>query len=145
GKTLTGQVLGSGGNTYRTVVGLAEGYSGSIPNGRCTCPVARDCKHAVAVLITARGMDGLMRNLERPEWEQILTRLSTAPDPTPADLGTALGLELEVHHRTAYRGQGNVGGVAETPSLRGRPVRRNSGGGWVRGGISWDDLDSRHL
>ncbi|WP_217428273.1 DEAD/DEAH box helicase [Microlunatus speluncae] len=146
-KTLTASVLGSGGNTYRTVVGLndADPRRGSIPFGRCGCPVARNCKHAVAVLITARGLEGLVRSLDRPEWEQILTRLSTAPDPTPADVGTALGLEFEVHVKTSYRGQGSVTGMAETPSLRARPVRRNKSGGWVRGGISWDELDARHL
>ncbi len=145
-KTLTASVLGSGGNTYRTVVGLndADPRRGTIPFGRCGCPVARDCKHAVAVLITARGLDGLVRSLDRPEWEQVLTRLSTAPDPTPADAGTALGLEFEVYSKPSYRGQGSVMGMAETPSLRARPVRRSKSGGWVRGGISWDDLDARH-
>lgn len=145
-KTLTASVRGSGGHTYRTVVGLndSDPRRGTIPFGRCSCPVARDCKHAVAVLITARGLDGLVRSLDRPEWEQVLTRLSTAPDPTPSDVGTALGIEFEVHQRTTYRGQGNVSGT-ETPSLRARPVRRTANGGWVRGGISWDDLDARHL
>lgn len=55
-RTLTGQVAGSGANPYQTSVIFPEGAgaSGSYAfSSYCACPVAHNCKHAVALMLTA--------------------------------------------------------------------------------------------
>ena len=55
GDILTGQVRGSGGRSYQTMV-YCHAAEDPRPEwtGSCSCPVGTDCKHAVAVLLTAR-------------------------------------------------------------------------------------------
>ncbi|GGH62547.1 DEAD/DEAH box helicase [Rothia aerolata] len=54
-RTLSGEVTGSAASPYRTRVTFpAEKTSGSLAfSARCTCPVYVDCKHAVALMLTA--------------------------------------------------------------------------------------------
>jgi len=135
--TVTGEVSGTYRDSYTTRVQLERPEAGMVPmhSGRCSCPVAVDCKHVAAVLIVARTLEEVTRYLDRPAWEQTLTRLARAPEPAPSGEVVPLGLQLEVERTPAYRGySGRV-------MLRMRPVRRGKSGRWVQTGVSWEDLE----
>ena len=51
GDTVSGVVEGSGRAVYRQTIALRPGRNGVRIAGECTCPVARNCKHVVAVLL----------------------------------------------------------------------------------------------
>ena len=136
-RTVSGRVRGTHRDDYAVTVYLATSPSGSttVHRSRCTCPVALDCKHAAAVLVVARHDQGPGPRVERPEWERVLGPLVSGPPPTPTVEVAPLALELGVERIPAQRG------YAGRLDLRARPVRRGRAGGWVRSGISWEDLD----
>ncbi len=136
-RTVSGRVRGTHRDDYEVTAYLASGPTGvtTVHRSRCTCPVAMDCKHAAAVLVVARHQQGPGPRVERPEWERVLGPLVATPPPTTGVEVAPLGLELGVERIPAHRG------YAGRLDLRARPVRRGRGGGWVRSGISWEDLD----
>ncbi len=136
-RTVSGRVRGTHRDDYEVTVFLASSPSGAttVHRSRCTCPVSMDCKHAAAVLVVARHQQGPGPRVERPEWERVLGPLVTTPPPVAAVEVAPLALELGVERIPAHRG------YAGRLDLRARPVRRGRGGGWVRSGISWEDLD----
>jgi superfamily II DNA or RNA helicase len=134
--TVTGRVKGTVRDDYAVTVFLASSRSGtvSVYRSQCSCPVVSDCKHAAAVLIVARHLVA-GTTAERPEWERTLDKLLAAgPAVAPADVAP-LALEFGVERIPAFRG------YLGRQDLRIRPARRSRSGGWVRSGISWDDLD----
>ncbi|MBB3326041.1 DEAD/DEAH box helicase [Microlunatus antarcticus] len=136
-RTVSGRVRGHHRDDYEVTVFLASSPSGSttVHRSRCSCPVAMDCKHAAAVLVVARHQQGPGPRVERAEWERVLGPLVAAAPPVASVEVAPLGLELGVERIPAHRG------YAGRLDLRARPVRRGRGGGWVRSGISWEDLD----
>jgi superfamily II DNA or RNA helicase len=134
--TVTGRVRGTVRDDYAVTVFLATSRSGivSVYRSQCTCPVAMDCKHAAAVLIVARHLVA-GNAVERPEWERALDKLLAAEPAVPAADVAPLALEFGVERIPAFRG------YLGRQDLRIRPARRSRRGGWVRSGISWDDLD----
>jgi len=136
-RTVSGRVRGTHRDDYEVTVFLASSPSGAttVHRSRCSCPVSMDCKHAAAVLVVARHQQGPGPRVERPEWERVLGPLVTAPPPAGSVEVAPLALELGVERIPAHRG------YAGRLDLRARPVRRGRGGGWVRSGISWEDLD----
>jgi len=135
--TISGQVTGTYRDAYDTTVLLQRSAAGepATARGSCTCPVGMDCKHAAAVLIAARGLAEVTAYLERPAWEDTLTRLVRAAPPTPPEEVVPLGLQLDVERTPSYRG--STGRVM----LRMRPVRRGRSGRWVQTGVAWEDLE----
>jgi len=136
-RTVSGRVSGTHRDSYEVTVYLAPSRSGgtTVYRSQCTCPVALDCKHAAAVLVVARHTAEVRRRAERPEWEKVLGRLLSAPPVEPPAAAAPLALEFEVERIPAYRG------YAGRQDLRIRPARQGRSGGWVRSGISWEDLD----
>ena len=133
---VTGRVKGTVRDDYAVTVFLASSRSGSVSvyRSQCSCPVVIDCKHAAAVLIVARHLVA-GPTAERPEWERTLDKLLAGGPPVlPADVAP-LALEFGVERIPAFRG------YLGRQDLRIRPARRSRSGGWVRSGISWDDLD----
>ena len=141
---LRGLVRGSGGNFYATAVyfSLAQGLPAECELAECTCPVEFNCKHAVALVLTA-----LMEIVpgERPAvpppassqeagWERSLDSLlltSGSGVATARQRTTPLAIELTLASEPA------------APSrLLGRLVRPGKNGGWVNGGLSWSKLES---
>jgi hypothetical protein len=55
GDTVSGVVEGSGRGVYHQSIALRPGRNGVRIAGECTCPVTRNCKHVVAVLL--EGLD----------------------------------------------------------------------------------------
>ena len=92
GDILTGQVRGSGGRNYQTMVYC---HSSDDPRpvwtGSCSCPVGADCKHAVAVLLTARRQAVPAPVGAGSGWKGALTDLLRVSDcgARPMEIGRA--------------------------------------------------------
>ncbi|MGH3934470.1 MAG: SNF2-related protein, partial [Pseudonocardiaceae bacterium] len=137
-------VRGSSGAKYQTAVYL--GPSGStqlaFAFGECTCPVGIDCKHVVAVAITAAGTIPAKPAGGRrvaPSWEQTLGAL-LAPAQQPAD-GAPLAIELSLS--IAPAGTARSARVSVGPKLLARLMRPGHTG-WVGGGMSWGRLEQAY-
>ncbi|HET7279468.1 MAG TPA: DEAD/DEAH box helicase [Dermatophilaceae bacterium] len=141
-EVLLGTVRGSHGRTYQTVVrvadprpspssGFAEAWS-----SRCTCPMGSDCKHVVALVLTARQRLASGHPRVRPTWESALADL--VRDPPDEGATIPLGFQFEVVSPPSSR---YAGSSAPSPRLRIRPVTTGRNGGWVRGGVSWRELE----
>lgn len=122
-----GRVQGSHGEVYTTTAYFASGYGSALgfAEGECTCPVELDCKHVVALVLTAAGR-------VRPPaprkvtWEQSLTALCT---PTSTHGSTPLAIEVM---------------LAGEPRAYARVVRP-SRNGFAAGGVSWTRLDGDYM
>ena len=131
---VTGQVVGGGRRRYQVSVQLVDAGDHTGHRATCTCPVVRDCKHAAAVLIVARGSLATAAQSARPEWEQLVTRL-VRETPAPGRAPAEVGLELMVDADRIY------GEFQSAPRLLMRPVRRGARDRWVYSGVGWSDLD----
>ncbi|WP_151524063.1 DEAD/DEAH box helicase [Serinicoccus kebangsaanensis] len=131
GAALVGTVTGGRGHVYQTVVRIHD-REVLVWSGQCSCPVGQDCKHAVAVLITARSR--LRSRSGAADWESVL-----APLVRPAQqLGRQphrLGLQVSVSR--------GPGGRDERTRVALRPVRPGRSKPWVGQGVGWDDLTNR--
>ncbi|WP_298746138.1 DEAD/DEAH box helicase [uncultured Serinicoccus sp.] len=132
GGALVGTVVGSGGRVYQTVVRVHD-RDIVVWSGQCSCPVVQDCKHAVAVLLTARAR---LRSdpPAAPGWEAALAPL-VRPAPDTGATRHRLGLQVSL-----TRGPG---GREESARVTLAPVRPGRSKPWVGQGVSWDDLTNR--
>ena len=129
GDILTGQVRGSGGRVYQTMV-----YCHSSDDPRpvwtssCSCPVGTDCKHAVAVLLTARGqaVPGPVR--AGAGWEGALADLLRVSDSDARPMALEVGQDDSAGDWPRRRR-----GLSLLPLVRGR-------NGWNRQGASWSQV-----
>src|SRR3954470_1538843 len=110
GMMLLGTIEGSGGETYQTIIEARPHPKGRshLWSGRCSCPVAADCKHVVALMLVARdiahgrvlepmsgaggegaGGEGMAHpappvpapNASAPHWSDVLGHLRPRSDP----------------------------------------------------------------
>ncbi|HEX5119756.1 MAG TPA: SNF2-related protein [Pseudonocardiaceae bacterium] len=140
---LHGTVRGAGG-TYRTTAYFAD-HDGTaslvFEEGDCDCPVGFNCKHVVALVLTAAGQQsprGPARPASRPPtWEQSLGELLNA-GPAQSQQGTTpLAVELTLSANSSpHATRGSVRVLARLVA----PGRN----GWVGGGLSWTKLASPH-
>ncbi|WEF32148.1 SWIM zinc finger family protein [Pseudoduganella chitinolytica] len=72
GDRLVGEVRGSGWNVYEQVIRIMPGRDGMEFHGNCSCPVAYNCKHVVAVLLA-----GVERHVLEPARETGLSLPAT--------------------------------------------------------------------
>ena len=129
GDILTGQVRGSGGRVYQTMV-----YCHSSDDPRpvwtssCSCPVGTDCKHAVAVLLTARrqAVPGPVRT--GSGWEGALADLLRVNDSDARPMALEVGQDDSAGDWPRRRR-----GLSLLPLVRGR-------NGWNRQGASWSQV-----
>jgi superfamily II DNA or RNA helicase len=140
---LRGTVRGHGGAVYHTVAffSLADGRPAAFAMGDCSCPVAFNCKHVVALVLSALTPESAEparpRSPRPPAWEQSLDSL-LAPSGSAGCGTTPLGIELSL---AGGLGQPGWGGQAAL-KLIARLVRAGKNGGWVAGGLSWGKLDA---
>ena len=132
GGALVGTVVGSGGRVYQTVVRVHD-RDAVAWTGQCSCPVVHDCKHAVAVLLTAQAR---LRtgSCSAPGWETALAPL-VRPAPGTGPAPHRLGLQVSL-----TRGPG---GREESTRVTLAPVRPGRSKPWVGQGVGWDDLTNR--
>ncbi|NEE03045.1 DEAD/DEAH box helicase [Phytoactinopolyspora halotolerans] len=150
--TLLGQVRGSGRKTYSVIAHLDEAVGGGYEfgYGMCNCPVGSNCKHVVALVLTAAG-NGKGDQLAvaeaaspEPTWEHSLEAMLDGSDGGDAARGlTPLGLELTLSTSpSAARARSGAGPVGWP--LMARLVRPGKNGGWVAGGLNWSKLGQLH-
>jgi len=145
GLQATGWVGGSRGAAYTTSITLTpltgpEAGPHQLRRwaSHCSCPMAGDCKHCVAVAVEVRetyahvgAPDDPEPATPTPQWERALGGIlepgDTGPDHTPLGI---LVEPLPVSQR----------GVAGRDQLRLRPVVPGARGGWIRTGVSWESF-----
>ena len=140
GLTLLANVRGSGGRSYQTLV-TVQGVEGQPDeplswSGRCSCPMQVDCKHVVALLLTARGR---LVDTGRPvvtDWEASLAGL--LPERPPAGVFAPLALHVAPVTPQPSR---YAGSPTPALTLRLHPVTSGKNGGWIRSGVSWRELE----
>ncbi len=133
--TVTGSVRGSGPLPYTVTVSYSLAANGTLRtvDTACSCPVAFECKHAVAVLLTALATNPPAAPSAPPlaDWERALGPLKTGKQHGTDVLGLTFELELSTAaRRTDVR----------VRYLRTRPVRIGKNGRWVSTGTSWTDI-----
>jgi superfamily II DNA or RNA helicase len=139
-KELEGVVRGSGGDLYGATAyfdqfpGSTELFFG---HGECSCPVGENCKHVVALVLTAMGANTRTAKPPpppKPTWEQALRPLLPIG---PADhewhtksnpIAIELSMPDAVHGRT---------------SLHARLMKQGKNG-WINGGLSWSGIGQIH-
>jgi superfamily II DNA or RNA helicase len=147
--SLHGSVRGSAGELYTTTAYFApaDGTPLRFEQGICTCPVAVDCKHAVAlVLQAARDLAKEAAPAGRPgepahDWEQSLqSLLASRPGSAGRAAGsTPLAIELTLSGGSAHSRAHGTGAGGPLVSLSARLVRPGRSG-WVGGSLGWTKL-----
>ncbi len=165
---LAGTVRGQYGNVYTTTARFScpDGLVHRFERGECSCPVRYNCKHVVALVLTATGAlgpdgKGHAKEMGAPEdeatagaghamWEQSLDSLlasGKAGSPgtvglpgTAASTDLAIELTLSVPPSMPWSRQT---GPDPLPQLLARLVRPGKNG-WVAGGLSWSQLGQLH-
>ncbi|MCO5317138.1 MAG: DEAD/DEAH box helicase [Microthrixaceae bacterium] len=100
----------------------------------CSCPLGGECKHAVALILTARGTSSPASS---PDWRSALSAIVADVDGDDAPSGEPLALEVAVSSpkRSTYAAE-------PTPQVTLRPLRMGRSGRWIKTGVSWRDLNS---
>ncbi len=148
-EALRGMVRGHGGNFYQAAAffSLSDGLPAEFEMGECSCPVEFNCKHVVALVLSAVAPESARP--AQPEsgqptaWEQSLDSLLGPGPGGSARYGmTPLAIELALAGGPA---QGRLAGPAAGQAplrLIARLVRPGKNGGWVGGDLSWGRLDA---
>src|SRR6266702_3001741 len=172
---LQGLVRGSAGGFYTTIAYFSPGATCSpgttgaprFSSGVCSCPVAADCKHVVALVLTATGKGagpaagqvpatppgaaGAVVAVPAPSpqpppappWQARIDSLLASPSGAaagPGDVPLAIELTLVAAVPQAYhRSRRQESNPA--PRLTARLVQPR-GTGWAGGSLSWAKLDS---
>ena len=146
--SLHGTVRGSAGELYTTTAYFApaDGAPLRFEQSICTCPVAVDCKHAVALALraaqdlAAAAAAAGPAAAQAPGWEQSLeSLLEPRPGAAGAAGSTPLAIELTLSGGLAHsRAHGTAAG-GPLASLSARLVRPGRSG-WVGGSLGWTKL-----
>jgi len=163
-ETLRGYVRGSAGQSYGTTVRFSRAGDQLVyESAECSCPVGLDCKHAVALVVTAvnggaeepgraavsagTGLSNKSRALSaRPAtWQQTLETLLTPFDQASSGraAATPLGIELTVVSPVRkYGADWTYRGGTTEPKLSARLVRPGKNGGWIAGDLTWSRVEN---
>ncbi|MEZ2390529.1 SNF2-related protein [bacterium RCC_150] len=156
---MIGKVQGNAAKPYSTSAKLVRKPGGwSCTVGICNCPVRKDCKHVAALLFAAEDHQAVRMQLlsapaygqtaapggvvQRPAWEQALSKLISTPASAPQGQGLPLALAFEVEEPAphfAYTGRRDP--HRSTRQLKARPVMMGAKGKWIRGDASWTNLN----
>lgn len=155
----TGEVMGlcqgSGTHTYATTLEYEYSPAGVLTavEGECSCPVGYNCKHVVALLLTALGSPSAggaggrgPAGVSSPSWRSVLGDLL----PAASDTLTRLALALEFHPERAP-GEQAARGHSRSPLpwrvdrgspgiLNARPLRMGKRGRWIVTGATWTKI-----
>ncbi|HET7014055.1 MAG TPA: hypothetical protein VFI65_09095, partial [Streptosporangiaceae bacterium] len=158
-RALEGKVRGRDGDFYLTIAYFSPGAGAALEfeHGECSCPMALDCKHVVALTLAgsasgnrAAGSAGsagapakrVVRAPEPPQapaWEQSLRSLlpqAPAAARVGQHTGPSVAIELSLIHPAA-----NSSTRGPEPRLSARLVQPGKNGGWIAGNLSWGRLD----
>lgn len=135
-EAVEGEVWGHSPLPYRASVILRRSPTSRLVaiDGRCSCPVTFNCKHAVALLLAQSAAEE--KEVPSAEWERSLAEVvhvGTEADAEADSPGLALGFEV-VEERSRF-------GRSDTPGIRLVPLMGTKAGKWAKSGISWARLD----
>jgi superfamily II DNA or RNA helicase len=144
---LRGVVRGQEDKVYNATAffSLTRGQPAGFELGECSCPVAFNCKHVVALVLSALVADstaGPARPTGRPPtgWEKSLDSLLSAGGSARSGT-TPLAIELALAGGPGQARWGQAAGHVPR-RLIARLVRPGKNGGWVGGDLSWSRLDT---
>ncbi|OJX96973.1 MAG: hypothetical protein BGO96_02610 [Micrococcales bacterium 73-15] len=144
---VAGVCRGSGGTVYQANVYFTMSRNDVLQefDGVCSCPVRMDCKHAVALLLTALEEDSIARDAggptggrAGPQWREVLQR--ALPTAESAEVELALAIQV-----TPPGQGGRLGYGFATGRVTARPVRSGKRTRWVQSGVTWSTIRSGHL
>jgi superfamily II DNA or RNA helicase len=155
GPALRGMVQGQGANVYHTsaYLTLAAGQPARFNAGECSCPVAYNCKHVVALVMSALATGTMEPSPAAPAapvpaaWDQSLdSMLDAAGRVTPGSATpgtTTLAIELSLAEDALAVRWGEPQSWDRPPrlSLQAKLVRAGRTG-WVVGDLSWARLET---
>jgi superfamily II DNA or RNA helicase len=151
GTMILGTVEGSGATLYQTIIDARPAGRRMTWVGQCSCPVGSDCKHAVALLLTARdvargivvdaGPAAPADGLSAAHWSEVFGHVRTraerprasAARPEPRGDLMPAGLLLDIVY-----GGGPWGDGLPDLTFGLRPTRWTRTGRWHRS-LSWHD------
>ena len=151
GSRLLGTVGGTAARPYDVTVTFQQDANGTVvrASGTCSCPMAVNCKHVVAVLLTSRSSAADLARAPRAAdsqrtltaapatWQSALAPL-TRPAVAEPTTGTALALQFELlPPPRAARAPAPTVSLAR---LGIRPMVRGKKNKWIRGNLTWDNL-----
>jgi hypothetical protein len=158
---LAGTVRGQYGNVYTTTARFSATDRTGLwfQGGECSCPVRVNCKHVVALVLTATATERQAADASRsgqadqaghPAWERSLTSLldhrtggrAGPGGPPGARENVPLAIEVTLS-ATRYPAATRLGGGDPAPQLVAKLVTRGKNG-WVNGGLSWSGLGTLH-
>lgn len=141
---LQGEVRGAGREPYTTVVTWTSqaqpGHAGI--DAHCTCPVRRQCKHAVALIITAQEgspIPSRAPDTRHAAWKRPLQPLLRTETARPLREALPLALQFTLERPGAARR--HVAATAVRTKLTIRPVVQGVRGGWNVTNASWQDME----
>ncbi|RIJ78368.1 helicase [Nakamurella silvestris] len=141
---VVGSVRGNSPRPYDVTVSIERDSGGRITSlaGSCSCPMAIDCKHIVAVVQAAyaSGSEPPADILaEEPDWRDSLFPIIKDEDPLLEVTEYPLALQFEM---SVLKIPGNRWTAPPVTTVRVgiRPVRMGAKGRWIRSGISWSNL-----
>jgi superfamily II DNA or RNA helicase len=139
---LQGLVRGSAGTFYTTIAYFSPGTFSPgtrtalrFSRGVCSCPVGSDCKHVVALVLTATGTQASAQSEPAPDWQ---ARIDSLLATSPGGGQVSLAIELTL---VPARGAPARSLASPAPSLTARLVQPR-GAGWAAGSLSWSKLES---
>jgi hypothetical protein len=139
GRQLWAQVRGSAQRPYRVEVTVADGRGRRVVS-YCTCPIGSQCKHGVAVMLSALRSAGSPSSSSPPP-ARLLPRPASPPDPLVGPVGDWLKLLGEAlgdarnsagppSEQVIYLLTTRQEGTRTTAMLLPRVTRRLKAGGW---------------
>jgi hypothetical protein len=126
---------------------LAPGQPAEFELGECSCPIAFNCKHVVALVLSALVPGGAAEPARPPGpppavWERSLDSL-LSPGRSARAGTTPLAIELTLTGGPDQARWSQPAGPAPR-RLIARLVRPGKNGGWASGDLSWGRLDRLH-
>ncbi|MDQ3156439.1 MAG: DEAD/DEAH box helicase [Actinomycetota bacterium] len=135
---LTGTIAGSGRAPYVAEVFVSHepGRGNFVEESYCSCPVGGDCKHVVALLLTARSAhQAAPVPAAQKAWRRAMDAALHTEEPPGSILERAVQFELIASKPTRYDTRSTL------PFRVGmRPVTMGKSGKWVRSEVSWRNL-----
>ncbi|MBB2893323.1 DEAD/DEAH box helicase [Flexivirga oryzae] len=134
GRLLLATVEGNRARPYTVMITRMEDFDG-VPqwHSRCSCPMATECKHVAATLLTARDHLG-GGTPEVPAWRRFVQEQLTEPPVDDTDDGVRLGLRVSVSHELS--GRHRVTRIGLTPSHRTKAERWSKQSSWDEIGLN---------
>jgi superfamily II DNA or RNA helicase len=143
---LHGAVRGHGNRTYQVTayLSLAAGRPAQFEMGECSCPVEFNCKHVVALVLSAlpaRSRRSVPPQTALPAaWERSLDTL-LEPGRATSQGTTPLAIELTLTRGTNPGRPGAAAAGRAPLRLLARLVRPGKHDVWVAGGLRWTALE----